>query len=934
MTKTFQYYRSTFNPNPVEIIHMDLTFRIEDDHTRVFAESHFRTKDQPIRSLRLNARNLVIYSITCQGRRSDFIEEEDGISITFIDEIPKETEFLIMTETICHPSRSLLEGLYYDETPDGAPPTQITQCQQWGFQRLVPCIDEMTAKCTYRTTIIADSRYTHIISNGDIAVVRHPVAPGRDAVTYENMKTPMAPYLFFLGVGTYASFQRIFEYPSGSSFILELLCPPGSDPVNAGQALDILEDCILWVFLFTGPHCYDQVEIRHEIYRLHKKRGELRSRGAAESDLARITEQLRVLNQKIIGGYAYTGTVYREIGMQNSDFGGMENVGNTTISTNRLMPSPEMTDPGFEYLIRVKVHEYYHNLNGSEVTGETPFEIWLNEAVTVHIEQQYHAFHFGEEYSRLQTIISLLDPVNGTFARDTGAAAMPIEPDGFNDPNDLITQVTYIKAPEFVRMIESILGREPFCWALALYHRKFAHTNASRDDWIHCMEAVADCDLSKMAEGWLKRSGFPTVTVKTEYDADLRLCRLKLSQSGGDPPWIFPFHGALMRGDGEVIEEFQHLVTGSVETISIGDVDEPDYYSFNRGLSFYGLQNDGQDEEALFLQARTDPDISARFLAYQKIVSEEMRQLLDDPERMPSPSFISFYIDLLSDTRLMERAGASFLTIFEDVGDPALAHHYRALSLARQRLEAGIASVEAPVLASIYRAYQSTDQRWQSIGRLAENIKNRQVKNLCLRLLARLDTPEVHDLIRDAFRSGETATDRLQAYSLILAGKAPDRLDIFQEMLESSHANLVAWEQFLAATAGSDAEDLVTLLRRIESSGYLRIDQVNDQRALYGRFARNRKFSLETEEGRAFLSESLIRLIGVNVYTATGLLTTFSHIDQMDPGYHLPVMGILTTLLRQSTSSAFTRTLKRIISGNRVAKKSYEEICGEIPWRD
>ena len=67
-----------------------------------------------------------------------------------------------------------------------------------------------------------------------------------------------------------------------------------------------------------------------------------------------------------------------------------------------------MTDGAFEYMIRVKVHEFYHNLNGSEVTGKSPFELWLNEAVTVHIERKYHAYHFGEEYSRLGEVLELL----------------------------------------------------------------------------------------------------------------------------------------------------------------------------------------------------------------------------------------------------------------------------------------------------------------------------------------------------------------------------------------------------------------------------------------------------------------------------------------------------------------------------------------------
>lgn len=51
----------------------------------------------------------------------------------------------------------------------GQPRTIITQCQQYGFQRIVPAIDAMPAKAFYTTRIVADKRYTNIISNGDLA---------------------------------------------------------------------------------------------------------------------------------------------------------------------------------------------------------------------------------------------------------------------------------------------------------------------------------------------------------------------------------------------------------------------------------------------------------------------------------------------------------------------------------------------------------------------------------------------------------------------------------------------------------------------------------------------------------------------------------------------------------------------------------------------
>jgi len=45
----------------------------------------------------------------------------------------------------------------------------FSQCQQYGFQRIVPSLDFMTAKAYYTTRLVADARYSHLISNGDLA---------------------------------------------------------------------------------------------------------------------------------------------------------------------------------------------------------------------------------------------------------------------------------------------------------------------------------------------------------------------------------------------------------------------------------------------------------------------------------------------------------------------------------------------------------------------------------------------------------------------------------------------------------------------------------------------------------------------------------------------------------------------------------------------
>src|SRR5690606_26166184 len=206
-------------------------------------------------------------------------------------------------------------------------------------------------------TIIADSRYTNLITNGDVVVERHTIKPGRDKIVYDNSVTPMAPYLFFLGVGTYATFKREFEYPDGGTFMLELLVPPESNAAAGAKALDILHDSFMWVYLFTGLEQVDEekLPVRKEIWDLVRMRELMKLEAKPEftlEELEKVRNRLAELDGTISPGYRYTGTVYREIGMQNSDFGGMENVGNTTITTNRIMPFPQTTDPAYEYMVR------------------------------------------------------------------------------------------------------------------------------------------------------------------------------------------------------------------------------------------------------------------------------------------------------------------------------------------------------------------------------------------------------------------------------------------------------------------------------------------------------------------------------------------------------------------------------------------------------
>ncbi|MDD4498022.1 MAG: M1 family metallopeptidase, partial [Methanosarcinaceae archaeon] len=822
-------------------------------------------------------------------------------------------------------------------------------------QRIVPCIDDMCAKCTYRTTIIADERYTNLITNGDVVGERESLGNGRDKIVYENTVTPMAPYLFFLGVGTYETFRQEFEYPDGDTFMLELLVPPKSPEGPAGRALDILNDAVMWVYLFTGPEQYDEekLAVRQKLRGLIRDRDRLKRTGSGSgtgggtgqgSERENADERLQELRREIAElaaglspGYKYTGTVYREIGMQNSDFGGMENVGNTTITTNRIMPFAQITDPAFEYMIRVKVHEYYHNQNGSEVTGKSPFEIWLNEAVTVHVEEQYHAFLFGKDYARLQRMLDLLAPGSGTFALDSGAASMPIIPDGFNDPNDLITAVTYVKSPEYVHMVEALIGKETFVRGLDTYFKKFRHGNATTEDWIQVMEEESGQPLREMADVWLKQTKFPVVDVETEYDESSRQFTFYLRQKvpEGGKPWIFPFKAALVDENGTDMAEVLEPVSGEETKIVIENTDRPAFLSLNRGYAFYGKLVYEASEAELLLQVKKDSDITGRFTAFYTLTDREKLRLLKDPKAKPSLNFVELYYKLLNDRELLEKAGGQFLAIFESVEDEKLAHRYQALYDVKQRLQKAVAEKYTNSIISLYHYFEEeSTARDRTLEEEARAIKSRQAKNVCLGVLATLDTPEVHGLIKQQFETATCASDRLAAFAAFMNSSAPDKMELLAAFEAESKRNLVAWEAFLAVMGSNSSPEVVELVRRAESSDAFRIEQANDQRALYGSFARNRKKALQTEEGRAFMEEALEKLAAVNEYSTVNMLNAFADIDRMEEKYHAPLVKILAGLLDkldpEKYPSVYNRS-KKLLLGAPKALKTYENAHGKIP---
>ncbi|KAF1336727.1 Membrane alanine aminopeptidase, partial [Globisporangium splendens] len=984
-SKKYRFTREDFKKLDTKPLHFDMVFDITETKVRnsvcMIVKVTLQTTlkhfgPEPLTELKLNSKELEIVSVerfdtfSPLGETKNFVDhvksfaapraleyvvdsDDHFLIVKFTQPIQTGAEFVIRTVSIATPTENILEGLYYDYTPEGAPKTIITQCQQHGFQRIVPCIDTMDAKAYYTTTILAGKRYTNIITNGDLAPGYHteqgvPVFHSaeevlgeadetRHVLKYYNHKVNMAPYLFFLGVGTYETFRRTLEFPDGDTTLLEILAFPGFfEPEDAKAAVKMLHDSVLWTMVSLGPEACEHHDERKRMYELLEEREVIKAKEGplclgpnetyektplSSEDAARLAAIRAELKELLKAwkktGYKYTGAVYREIAMENSYYGGMENVGNTTIVSSCLCPSCRMDDKSYEYMEHVKVHEYYHNINGSQVTGQSPFEIWLNEAVTVHMERKRGAAIFGEDYSRLSEVLYMFTPAIGPLAQDLSATSLAVEPEGFNQTQELVSVVTYSKAPEFVRMVELMLGHDKFHKALDKYHTDYSFGNALSSEWISCMEEFSGLNLQNLAKTWLKRPGHPNVTYSTEYNAAAKEYVVKVAQTGfedkpadNNGPWEVPIDWALIK-DGKVVKEGLYIFSAKETSFVISDVaDEPDYLSFARGWSFFGKTKQTNATIAqLIKQAMTDPDAVNKYLAYRAVADDEKAKVIDgllkgDSKTEISAEFIELHAKILFSEELNPSARALTLVELNRIQSrDDLSHHYLAVKDATTAL---LQAVWVKYSSQIEAAYNKLAESSRP-GPHHEQFQERSLKRHLLQLIvAGAKAPVLSTIPRvvptvapaklalDLLKKSTFASDQATGFRYVLEDETfEDRTKVQEEIFEQWRQHPDTMTKYIGIVSSLDSPEVGKQILKLVAHPSFNPAQSSHGRTLTRCLSQIRHFSLSTDEGLDVMAEVFTKVGKVNQMAAYPILQSFDHLDRFDEAQKTKLLNLL-----------------------------------------
>ncbi|MGD0282684.1 MAG: DUF3458 domain-containing protein [Dissulfurispiraceae bacterium] len=849
-SRQYKYRREDFGPLPVILHHLNIyvNFAADSVEARNCLEM---TAKFDLDEIALDACGLEIINIEfcaapedTEGTRLayEYLNEKNRLVIKLPRRVSGGERFFVRTFTRCFPSDHILEGVYRDATPAGAPQQYMSQCQQWGFQRIMPIFDDCRAKCTMTTTIEASSAYTHLISNGNVNRGLNPEgrpvpkqgSPGRQVITYEN-SIPMAPYLFLICAGTWDMLADTVTFPSGRTVRLEYLVPPGAVG-DVRIPMEILKASVLWIMKTQD--------------------------------------------------YEYTRDTYRTICMNKSNFGGMENVGNTTIVTDAALINEHTMDNGLLYAHQVIVHEFEHNQCGSETTMDTPFDVWLNEAYTVDVERQFMADTFDPSFIRLFQVDGIRNPLLGPLAIEDAGHAGRIVREGFNDPDELIDGVTYVKAAEVIRMLRLIIGSDNFRKGKTLYFSRYRNGNAATDQFFECFEEASGISLEQFKKGWLYTVGYPKVTASAQYEASSRKYRITFHQEvkPGQSPFHIPIALALVDHNGHDLQGTQRVfqMTGTSEELVFENITEsPAFASMNRDYSFYGtFQYSNATALSQSLQARLDPNFYNRVDAMRQLTDNERIKLLLNPDDTISEQWLSLYGGILNDPGIPASLKAYFLRIDEQPMDRAYAAWYQELVAAREKLMLAVNRRYRGELLELFvrmDTYSTSKQLSSQTG-----IENRMLKNILLDLISVDDSAESHNVILDHFKAATTASDRIAALLALNRSSANQRRAVLEEVYSKWHTHLSGYANYLRVVASGTREDVFEMIEAEKRRPGFDITQPTWSRALFMSMAVNNKM-VWTMQGIRWVADTVIELAPINATTAGRLLNTFQHVRSLKP---------------------------------------------------
>ena len=359
------------------------------------------------------------------------------------------------------------EGLYWvipdRDYPDR--PYQIwTQGEMEENHFWFPCYDNPNERMTSEQIITVESKYT-VIGNGEIVEKRDN---GDGTTTWHyRMDTPHVPYLTSLVIGVY----EVYESEWDGIPILSYVRP---------DAVDL-----------------------------------------AQRSFGETAEMMRIYSESI--GIRYPYPAYRQVEVENFLWGGMENIGATTLTWRTLHDEDAHEVQRSEGLVS---HEIAHQWWGDLVTTKNWANIWLNEGFATYFEVVYWNQAVGPDRGAWNLYADLR-----SYLRSDSGYRRPMVTRYYEDSNDMFDGVAYAKGGQILHMLRQQLGDDLFWKAINLYGERHRADVAETAGFREAVADVSGMPMDLFFDQWVHRGGHPEFSVSWEFISDSNLVHLTLKQT-------------------------------------------------------------------------------------------------------------------------------------------------------------------------------------------------------------------------------------------------------------------------------------------------------------------------------------------------------------------------------------------------------------------
>ncbi|KIX08936.1 uncharacterized protein Z518_00014 [Rhinocladiella mackenziei CBS 650.93] len=196
--------------------------------------------------------------------------------------------------------------------------------------------------------------------------------------------------------------------------------------------------------------------------------------------------------------------------------GAMENWGLVTYRTTAVLFDEEKSDARFKNRVAyVVAHELAHQWFGNLVTMDWWNELWLNEGFATWVGW-LAVDHLHPEWKVWSQFVA--EAVQSALELDSLRASHPIEVPVRNalEVDQIFDHISYLKGSSVIRMLSNHLGQDIFLKGVGDYLKIHAYGNARTNDLWAALSAASGQDVQAFMEPWIRKIGFPVVTVAEE----------------------------------------------------------------------------------------------------------------------------------------------------------------------------------------------------------------------------------------------------------------------------------------------------------------------------------------------------------------------------------------------------------------------------------